>query len=542
MRFTPKHIGAAGVALIAPLLFAPGASASPVSPQLAAEHTFYPPQRWWPEADVINDLRGQYIWDPRSRWVGDSVAQELFPRNTSNNSTRPSWPGTKTYYTRVTWADIEKSSGSASAGFDYSILESRIAAAAARGQRTIFRIMPLDNTSDAAQVRSFPGYLSFPYDGTGRMREWKYESGGIVRYVPDWNDSDYVDAVARMIADVGRKYDADPRVVGFDISGYGAWGEWNSEISKDIKGGPGPLTVENAQRIINANVAAFPRTQLFALTNSPYLGIAMSASSKIGIRVDCLGSSDGGGAWQYMSYVPEALDRWRTAPVATEFCSNYGSADAATNSPMAEEFFRAAADQVRKYHVSLISSGNLRAQWHDESLSDAEWEYFSAAAKSAGYRYSVNSATLPERVRRGERLAVKTQWINSGSAPVYDRPSVYLELRSAGSSTNMAVVQSAIDLTGLVSDAAADPGMEKHFEATVPQAKEVHPEYAYQTVSDSIQVPAGVAPGVYDLAVIAWPSYRKSASGVPGLGSGMRLAQEDETPDGHYRIGQVVVE
>ena len=71
-----------------------------------------------------------------------------------------------------------------------------------------------------------------------------------------------------------------------------------------------------------------------------------------GIRVDCLGSDDLAGGGAAIGAVAGAANRWQTAPFITEWCqTNLGSSGA--------DLFVQGEQQVRQYHVSMLSSGNF---------------------------------------------------------------------------------------------------------------------------------------------------------------------------------------
>ena len=161
------------------------------------------------------------------------------------------------------------------------------------------------------------------------------------------------------------------------------------------------------------------------------------------------------------------------------------------------------AKQVRKYHISQVSSGNLRPGY--EERSPAEQAGFEDAARSAGFRYEVTKVTVPKRVGRDERMSVVTRWANAGSAPTYDAWKVVLRVRD-GDGTTVATRNLRIDLRLLL------PGR--------------------QTYRSALRLPK-LAAGRYDLAVaVLDPS---------GYLAPMNLAIKGRARDGSYRVGSVRV-
>lgn len=488
------------------------------------QDTVRPAPLGWGAPGIANDLRGQYIWDPVTKWAPTAASTAPFPQSTAANRGRGASVTPATYYTRVTWRAVERSSGTRSGGFDFSPLDRRIDAAARRGQRTILRVMALDTASPASERRGYPDYLA------ASVGEWSTRMDGVERLVPDWNDPDYVRAVQRLVQALGARYDGDPRVAGVDLSGYGTWGEWNSVGWGDrLPAGKSLLTAANARTLIDAHVAAFPRTHLFAFTEAPYLELALAASPRIGIRFDCLGSSTGGGAFPRIAAVAAARDRWRTAPVITEFCSRYEPA--ASPSAAADRYFRTAADTVRRLHVSLVSSGNLPPAWDGSALSDGQWADLSTTFAAAGYRYRTESVRVPASVRAGAHLPVRIRWVNEGSAPGYEPLAVTLALVRVGTDRESATAASSADLRGL------RPGEGEAPPITTGGA--ARPEPGVLTVDDQLPIPGDLPAGDYELVVRVGRT-AGDGKGVVGHPE-VRLAQAGRRADGSYTLSRVAV-
>ena len=241
--------------------------------------------------------------------------------------------------------------------------------------------------------------------------------------------------------------------------------------------------------MVRAVVRAFPTTHVVINAMTPrFVLAALEAHPRLGLRVDCLGEVD------MFSTIPtsaEMQQRWKTAPVVSEWCGT------TTTSTVL------GAKQVRKYHISQVSSGNLKPGY--EERSPAEQAGFEDAARSAGFRYEVTKVTVPSRVARGERVPVVTRWTNAGSAPTYDDWKVVLRARDRNGTT-VATRNLRIDLGRLL------PGR--------------------QTYRSSLRLPK-LAKGRYDLAVAVLDPSRYLAP--------MNLAIQGRTSDGSYRVGSVRV-
>lgn len=316
-------------------------------------------------AEIPNSMRGQYSW----------LGSAPLPAD---------WPVLDVYYRdQVVWRRLEPTAGS----YDFSWFDEGLAAAEARGGRFGFRVMAW---CPGCWIEATPDWLP-TQPGTD---------------IPDWNGEAFLGAWERLVGELGRRYADDPRLGWVDVGGYGKWGEWH------VDPGSPAITTANAKRMIAAVLRAFPDQHVVINAMDPQLTLAaVRISPRLGLRVDCLGE------FNMFSLIPTSAELqqvWKRAPVLSEWC---GTATTDTVE---------GARQVRRYHVSQTSSGNLRTPW--DQLSPAQRRSFLKAAKAAGYRYAVRSLTVPELLPRGARFAIGWRWRNLGSAPTYDGWRVELGL------------------------------------------------------------------------------------------------------------------
>ena len=165
---------------------------------------------------------------------------------------------------------------------------------------------------------------------------------------------------------------------------------------------------------------------------APYiLKWALDTYRNTGMRSDCLGNS--------LMQKPEKTaagdmtTMWRTRPFFTEWCSNGDPTLART--------------QVRSYHVSAVSSGNLRLKVED--MTSRQLTDYKALLKQAGYRYAATRVAF-STIRSGQRFRMDLKLANYGSAPTYDSWSVRLVFRDRDGRLK-AVRTLSIDLGGLAS-------------------------------------------------------------------------------------------
>lgn len=311
----------------------------------------------------------------------------------------PGWP-TQESYVRYTWRGIEPSEGQ----YDFSEIDRELALAQAQHGKFGLRIMPalVDNIA-------VPDYL------VNLMPNGKWVTNtfsGKTAYEPDWNDNHYMARAEALIQALGERYNNDPRLGWVDIFPYGDWGEWHT---LGFPSTIAPMSESNQQKLVDANIRAFSHKRLVMFTLSPdTLTYALSRSSKIGIRIDCLGEPDMGKAVEHLKHVPLAQERWKTAPVIFEFCKDAN--------------FQQALKQVEIYHGAMISNGNI---YPYESYSFAQQQYLKQVFSTSGYRFILNSMTLPSKIKINTQFAITTKWSNANVTPAYNPWEIYIRLEKS---------------------------------------------------------------------------------------------------------------
>ena len=137
--------------------------------------------------EIPNPMRGQY------EWLGSSTVPAGFPAKTSTTATR--WPGS---------GSSRRRASTTSPAFDQGIARAR-----ELGGRFGFRVMAwcpgcwLDATPD-----------------------WLPRQPGTD--IPAWDDEALLAAWERLMAELGKRYAAEPALGWVDVGGYGAWGEFHN--------------------------------------------------------------------------------------------------------------------------------------------------------------------------------------------------------------------------------------------------------------------------------------------------------------------------
>lgn len=538
MRSRGFHLifGLIVLSLIGSLLWLAISSVSTLASRDASETAVTEPPSLSSSTEILNPMRGQYRWGGTNKW--GSFQGQLFP-SAANPGYRDDqqWPGAKISYYRFTWDEVQP----APDDFSFKRIEAELANAAARGEKLGFRVMPADS---CCAPMTEPLTILPPWLSEQGVNQWTYRGYDSAAVVPDWNNARYLTAMTQLITELGKKYDGDPRIAFVDMLGYGNFGEWHSYPMKSEyprgQGGQNDISPENAKTLVEANVQAFRRTRLLTLTaNQAAFDQAISARADIGIRMDCLGDATGGSAFLNIMSNPLAANRWQSAPIVSEWCaSNYTQAAEIPEGPqfdffredVGQDLYQVGREQVERWRISLLSSGNFPLAYNGEMMSDGQWQNFVEANKASGYRYSVASAEMPTQAAPGSDIQVSTVWTNSGVAPTYEAWEIKVELQLVGASTPIASTTSSLDLRTLYR--AEDVGGTASSGAT-------------RTVTDQLSIPAGTPSGNYQVVIRAQSADTlASPEGISNAAPASGLALETSMPQvriDEYAAGTVSV-
>lgn len=394
--------------------------------------------------DLPNPLRGQYRWLGAEPTPATATADDVYFRD-------------QVYWGRLEPADDQ---------WDFGWLDAGLAAAGERGGKFGFRVMAYCPGCWMNHREGFPAVTpSFVPRQAGTD-------------IPDWNSTGFLGQWRGLMAELGRRYGDDPRLGYVDVGGYGSYGEWHVEEGERVSDA-------NGLAIVDAVASAFPAKHVLINTMTPveFTLKALAAHPHLGIRTDSLGCPD----MYSMAAVDERLQSvWRTRPFFSEWCTR---ADPVLG-----------AQQVRRFHVSTLSSGNM--PWSHDALTAAQRSAYATALATAGYRIRLRSLTLPRSIAAGRRLVVRTSWTNQGSAPTYDRWDVRLTFARAGRTVSASLGQ---QLDGLVASSRR---------------------------TTKVSVPR-LSPGRYDVLV--------SVVDPTGYSQPMHLANAGRTASGAYRVASVRV-
>ncbi|MBV9228122.1 MAG: DUF4832 domain-containing protein [Chloroflexi bacterium] len=373
----------------------------------------------------------------------------------------PHWPLTDRYK-RWCWSKLEPLEGQ----YNFALIDAEIAKAKAAGYTFGWRIMPV-----TPEGGCLPDYLN-----------------GV-----NYDDPLYLTRAQALITALGQRYDSNPAVGLLDMSLYGCWGEWNESCG-------GTMSVINRQKLIDMQFQAFPHKRFLMLTDhrdSLDYALNYQRPLRTGVRIDCLGTNMLGGARSKLENDSTALNQWKIAPMYFEYC----------NGPN----FSLALQDIKKYHASLIGDGdnNLQA-FGDYSQSDQD--ILMRNFKASGYRFELNSLSVPHQLRTGVSFGVTSQWTNVNTAPAYLPWNVLIQLRTGGTITWQD--KSQLDLQQPFSDAS--------------QGNDTH------ITIDTFKLPEGIAHGNYQACVqIVDPNH---------VYAPLALANTGRQSDGSYCVGSVSIQ
>ncbi len=309
----------------------------------------------------------------------------------------PNWPLID-HYNRWCWGEIEPKEGQ----YNLGLIEKVLADAKVHGGKGGFTIMPVNTSGQTGSC--LPPYLR-----------------NQIGEPPDWNNPLYLSRLQALITAISQKYANDPRLGWVDIFAYGNWNEWNLSELPGVPVG----TPATKQAIINMNVRAFPHQRLVLDTDAHLhdgggydaLSYALNLSPRIGLRMNCLGYPAMGGAVGDFAALPLARDRWKTAPSIVEYCGGPS--------------FQAAQNQITQYHFALIGDGadNINSF---SSYSAPDQNLIMQNYKTSGYRFILDSLTIPSQIAAGGEFTVIAQWSNVNVTPAYNPWNIMVQLRGGG--------------------------------------------------------------------------------------------------------------
>lgn len=306
--------------------------------------------------------------------------------------------------------------------FDWTELDKRLEAVAARGNQAVFRVY-LDYPNKPSGIPQFlidEGLKTFDYDA--------YDNGKDARSVaPDYNDERLMGALDNFIGALGARYDGDPRIGSIMIGLIGFWGEWHTYPYDGNLQSPNLMPTDaNLKRMLTDMDDAFDSTQL--VLRYPMDNATLKTTNfDVGYHDDSfafqtLPPSLGGQSWHFWGRIKDAsaTEFWKTNGMGGEMRPEiqvkmwnndpprYNEPSTPIEGAQGEDYYAS----LNLTHASwLIAQGIFQTPLAPEALARA-----TEGSRKMGYEYFVPTAYLDAA---DGNLKVGLELENKGVAPFY---------------------------------------------------------------------------------------------------------------------------
>lgn len=431
---------------------------------------------------------------------------ETFHHTAENDSNLPDWIPSTVHYARWGWGTLEPEPGK----IDYGFLDGVLDETRQAGQTLAFRVMCC---SSRPQRPYHPDWLT---EVGGKVVRTRYGSGPELE-VPVLDDPTVLESHLDFIKRLGARYDGHPDIDHVDIGSVGWWGEWHMSQSTNA---PMP-TLANQKKIVDTYLAAFKKTPLVMLIGGGEM-LKYATERGAGWRADCLGDMGGfSRKWCHMRRAyPErlpaadAMEAWKTAPVAWETCWDMRK--------WANEGWsvRYIFNYALALHGSVINNKSAPLPKGDDVRKEIE-----RFLRRLGYRLVLKELKHPKQANAGNVLEFDMKWQNKGSAPCYRPYRLAYRLTDPGGAQHVLIGNVTVDkwLPG---------GIELFTEEFFKQPADLPPGDVVD-VTDAIQLPNSLSAGTYALSV-----------GVVGEKDDLPIVQlgiKGRSKDGWYPLSHMTI-
>lgn len=293
-------------------------------------------------------------------------------------------------------------------------LEPYLESISSRGHQAVFRVY-LDYPSSEIGEKAVPQFIwdmgvkKYPYDEYG---------GGVS---PDYCDRRLIDFLVDFVEKLAEEYDGDGRIAYITTGLIGHWGEWH--VCTQIK----QAMASDAQKrqVIRAFEKNFKNTKI--LTRYP--GTPGSGNGKIGFHDDSFTFqtlSDSRNSYFY-NKLKKSLQTgvWKSQAIGGEFRPE-GQENFLKNA--VTDDYQPFDECVKKTHCSWLM---MQAAFNG-GLSQDEIDVAKNASASLGYDFTVTSVKVKKFFGKA---FVSVEVKNTGVAPIYADPAVYIGTQSSETET-----------------------------------------------------------------------------------------------------------
>jgi len=220
---------------------------------------------------------------------------------------------------------------------------------------------------------------------------------------PQYNDEKMVAAMERLIAALGARYNANPRVAFIQLGLLGFWGEWHTYPRPKLYATPA-----TEQRIIEAYAQAFPDKKLMVRYARDFAGM----QDWLGFHDDMFPEdTDNGQDWSFLAGIRREgrSENWTRAPVGGEMVPG-----------KAEQWLG------RDYPVTLQMLDRSHFTWVgpycpalEDQTSASFIERSEALVRRMGYEFQIAEVAHAQSIGGNQSLSLRLKGKNIGVAPFY---------------------------------------------------------------------------------------------------------------------------
>jgi hypothetical protein len=276
---------------------------------------------------------------------------------------------------------------------------------AARGKHIVFRV-----------------YIDYPTKPSG-LPDWLRKEGVMLTPYkdygggesPDYNDPRMVDAMRRLIAALGKRYNPNPRVAFVQFGLLGHWGEWHTYPRSELF-----ASEATARKVLDAAHQSFPDKMVMNRYPMGYAG----RQKWLGFFDDLFpDDTDGTEDWQFLPRLRTSgrQDAWKTVPFGGEMVPRAAKR-------LLGSSFATTMKRLEDGHFSWIGpySPAIAGITEPDLLANSR-----SMVRRMGYEYRLDEIRLPNELRKGKPMEVEVRGTNQGVAPFYYRWPVEMALEDA---------------------------------------------------------------------------------------------------------------
>ena len=320
-----------------------------------------------------------------------------------NTQTKYEKPYFTTGYHRFRWCDLEPQEGV----YDFSKIDSWMEDYVSWGKKFAFGVMCVDTSSDKQFVTP-----EFVFQKTDKYYITNNEKH---QYIPDWEDEVFLNALDKLVAELGKAYNGNENIAFIDILSYGNYGEqhlFGIEVDDQNYSTKKLISPEFLkERYIQPYINAFPDTMLVnpwgtAKYDQMYIDLFESG---VTVRRD--------GICKYTNGLDVLASAYGKLPVIFEYAGNYKD--------NIQEGTEAKFNQMLEEAIQIAKPSYIEL---DNDWFERNPEYLKDLANRMGYYFRLKQAKFYENINKNKNTSITLTFKNDGVAPIYLDSEVYVGL------------------------------------------------------------------------------------------------------------------